>query len=303
MNNQQEIRTYRAAQKDPLHPHYSTFPVGNVVVGNELVVIAGPCSVEGEMQLMRSACMVKEAGAQMLRGGVVKWRSNPYSEWQGIGAESFEALQRGLSLMVRAGKEFNLPTVVEILDPTMVEVYEDVGINCLQIGEPNSRNMTLLNRLRHTTLPVLHKRGNSLGCEEFLLWTERMMTKGKENIIICERGVRGPNQQHTRFTLDVTAIAAFHQELSSLPVAVDPSHACGRRDLVLAATLAGIMAGASIILVEAHPNPLEARTDKDQALFPEQLRCLIAAAKETWNLRQGIRWPLSATLEGEYPIT
>jgi 3-deoxy-7-phosphoheptulonate synthase len=194
-----------------------------------------------------------------------------------------------------------LPTVVEILDPTDVPVYEDAGVDCFQIGEPNSKNQALLNRLRTTKLPVIHKRGNSLDAEAYLLWVERIMSGGKENVILCERGIASQNR-YTRNTLDVGSIAAFRYQLSALPVAVDASHATGIRDLVHPATLAGVMAGASVVLVEAHPNPLIAKSDGFQGLFPEQLKALVAAAKAAWALRRDLdrSYLASAAIEREY---
>lgn len=277
----------RVAQKGAADaPIYRTVNVGNVVCGgDDLVIISGPCSVESERQIMETAQMVKEAGCQALRGGVVKYRSSPYSGWEGLGASDAEALKKGLGLIVKAGRAFGLPTVVEILDAADVSIYEDEGIDCIQIGEPNSKNQALLNRLRTTALPVIHKRGNSLDTEAYLLWVERMMTAGKENVILCERGIMSANR-YTRNTLDVGSIAAFRYQLSGLPVAVDASHATGIRDLVQPATLSGIMAGASIVLVEAHPNPLIAKSDGFQGLFREQLESLVRAARATWNLRR-----------------
>jgi 3-deoxy-7-phosphoheptulonate synthase len=293
----------RVAQKGaPDNPIYNTVQIGDVACGGaDLVFISGPCSVESERQIMDAARMVKEAGCQALRGGVVKYRSSPYSGWEGLGASDAEALRRGLDLIVRAGREFGLPTVVEILDAADVERYEDAGVDCLQIGEPNSKNQALLNRLRTTRLPVIHKRGNSLDTEAYLLWVERMMVGGKENVILCERGVASVNR-YTRNTLDVGSIAAFRYQLSCLPVAVDASHGTGVRDLVHPATLAGIMAGASVVLVEAHPNPLIAKSDGHQGLFEEQLVDLVRAARETWRLRQELdrQYRTSADLEKGY---
>ena len=293
----------RAAQKGVLgNLIHHTVRIGNVEVGgDELTVIAGPCSVESEAQIMEAARIVKEAGAQALRGGVVKYRSSPYSGWEGIGSSSGEALRNGLKLIVQAGKEFGLPTVVEVLDPHDVSIYEEMGVDCLQVGEPNSKNQALLNRLRDTPLPVIHKRGNSLDIEAYLLWVERVMAAGKENVILCERGIVGPNK-YTRNTLDLGGIAAFHYQLSCLPVAIDASHGTGIRDLVHPMTLAGIMAGASVVLVEAHPNPLIAKSDGFQGLFPEQLRRLVRACEAVWEVRQRLE-PLympSALVEREY---
>jgi 3-deoxy-7-phosphoheptulonate synthase len=293
----------RAAQKGtPGRPIYQTVKIGDVVCGgDDLVFVAGPCSVESEAQIMEAARMVKEAGAQALRGGVVKYRSSPYSGWEGLGATDTESLRKGLALIVKAGRALGLPTVVEILDPADVPVYEDAGVDCFQIGEPNSKNQALLNRLRATPLPVIHKRGNSLDTEAYLLWVERIMSGGKENVILCERGILSANR-YTRNTLDCGSIAAFRYQLSGLPVAVDASHATGVRDLVHPATLAGVMAGASVVLVEAHPNPLIAKSDGFQGLFPEQLRALVAAARETWELRRRLdrSYVSTVAVEKEY---
>jgi 3-deoxy-7-phosphoheptulonate synthase len=293
----------RAAQKGtPDRPIYQTVRIGRVVCGgDDLVFISGPCSVESEAQIMEAARLVKEAGGDALRGGVVKYRSSPYSGWEGLGASDTESLRKGLQMIVKAGRAFGLPTVVEILDPGDVPLYEDTGIDCLQVGEPNSKNQSLLNRLRTSALPVIHKRGNSLDTEAYLLWVERMMTGGKENVILCERGIASANR-YTRNTLDVGSIAAFRYQLSGLPVAVDASHGTGIRDLVHPATLAGIMAGASVVLVEAHPNPLVAKSDGFQGLFPEQLRELVRAAREAWRLRRELdrAYLASAALEKDY---
>ncbi|MGE0823916.1 MAG: 3-deoxy-7-phosphoheptulonate synthase [Candidatus Binatia bacterium] len=276
--------------------------IGEVMVGgDELTVIAGPCSVESEVQIMEAARLVKEAGAKALRGGVVKYRSSPYSGWEGIGASSEEALRNGLKLIVKAGRAFRLPTVVEVLDANDVSLYEDLGVDCIQVGEPNAKNQALLNRLRDTALPVIHKRGNALDTEAYLLWVERVMSAGKENVILCERGIVSANK-YTRNTLDLGSIAAFHYQLSCLPVAVDASHGTGIRDLVHPMTLAGIMAGASVVLVETHPNPLIAKSDGFQGLFPEQFSRLVTACEQVWDLRKRIA-PLyipSALIEREY---
>ena len=293
----------RVAQKgDPIHPIRSTVNIGKVVCGgDDVTVIGGPCSVESERQVMEAAAMVQKAGGKCLRGGVVKYRSSPYSGWEGLGSSDRESLRRGLDLIVKAGRAFDLPTVVEILDQTDVPLYEDAGVDCLQVGEPNSKNQALLNRLRSTPLPVIHKRGNSLDTEAYLLWVERIMVEGKENVILCERGITSCTR-YTRNTLDIGSVAAFHYQLSCLPVAVDASHGTGIRDLVHPVTLAGIMAGASVVLVEAHPNPLIAKSDGFQGLFPEQFEALVKAVQEVWKLRRRIEelYAPSAALEQRY---
>ena len=295
----------RVAQKgDPGNLIHQTVKIGNVEVGGEeLTVIGGPCSVESEAQIMEVARYVKATGGKALRGGVVKYRSSPYSGWEGIGSSSEEALRNGLKLIVKAGKEFGLPTVVEVLDANDVTIYEDMGVDCIQVGEPNSKNQALLNRLRDTPLPVIHKRGNSLDIEAYLLWVERVMSGGKENVILCERGIVSANK-YTRNTLDLGGIAAFHYQLSCLPVAVDASHGTGLRDLVHPMTLAGIMAGASVVLVETHPNPLIAKSDGFQGLFPEQFAHLVSACEQVWDLRKRLE-PLyvpTALLERAYEV-
>ena len=293
----------RAAQKgSPGNLIHQSVRIGNLEVGGDtLTIIGGPCSVESEPQIMEAARVVKEAGGHALRGGVVKYRSSPYSGWEGIGSSSGEALCNGLKLIVKAGKEFNLPTVVEVLDQNDVTLYEDIGIDCIQVGEPNSKNQALLNRLRDTPLPVIHKRGNSLDIEAYLLWVERVMATGKENVILCERGITSANK-YTRNTLDLGGIAAFYYQLSCLPVAVDASHGTGLRDLVHPLTLAGVMAGASVVLVETHPNPLIAKSDGFQGLFPEQFAHLVTACEQVWELRRRVE-PLytpTAMWEQEY---
>lgn len=293
----------RAAQKgSPGQPVYQRVRIGAVECGGQdLVVIAGPCSVESERQIMEAAELIKAAGAKALRGGVVKYRSTPYSGWEGLGATDADSLRKGLNLIVKAGRASELPTVVEILDPGDVPIYEDAGVDCLQVGEPNSKNQALLNRLRMTPLPVIHKRGNSLDTEAYLLWVERIMSTGKENVILCERGIASCNR-YTRNTLDLGSIGAFHYQLSGLPVAIDASHGTGIRDLVHPLTLAGILAGASVVLVEAHPNPLIAKSDGFQGLFPEQLTALIAACERVWDLRLSLdqTYIPSALLEEKY---
>ncbi len=293
----------RAAQKgSPGHRIHQSVQIGQVVCGgDDLVVIAGPCSVESETQIMEAARLVKDAGCQALRGGVVKYRSSPYSGWEGLGSSGEESLRKGLRLIVKAAREFALPVVVEILDAADVPLYEDAGVDCLQIGEPNSKNQALLNRLRTTPLPIIHKRGNSLDTEAYLLWVERVLSTGKENVILCERGITTCNR-YTRNTLDLGSVAAFHYQLSGLPVAVDASHGTGIRDLVHPLTLAGVMAGASVVLVESHPNPLIAKSDGFQGLFPEQLIALVRAANGVWRLRREIdrSYLPSAALEEAY---
>jgi 3-deoxy-7-phosphoheptulonate synthase len=293
----------RVAQKgSPGHLVHQRVAIASVMCGGpDLAVIGGPCSVESEAQIMEAARIVKAAGCNALRGGVVKYRSSPYSGWEGLGAEDERSLRKALDFIVKAGRAYELPTVVEILDPGDLPLYEDTGIDCLQIGEPNSKNQALLNRLRTTPLPVIHKRGNSLDTEAYLLWVERVLSLGKENVILCERGITTCNR-YTRNTLDLGSVAAFHYQLSGLPIAVDASHGTGIRDLVHPMTLAGIMAGASVVLVEAHPNPLIAKSDGFQSLFAEQLKALVQACRQVYGLRLELdrTYVSSASIEEGY---
>ena len=209
--------------------------------------------------------------------------------------------QRVRSLLERHGPQALLRHFTAILDHAAIPLYEDVGVDCLQIGEPNSRNTVLLNALRNSDLPVIHKRGNAVDCEDYLLWVERMMTCGKENIVLCERGIGSANK-YTRNTLDLGSVAAFHYQLTGLPVAVDASHGCGVRDLVHPLTVASVFAGASVLLLEAHPNPLIAKSDGFQALFPEQLANLVQAAQQAHKLRKDMEhlYVPSRVLESDY---
>lgn len=276
--------------------------IGDVTVGGgRPVVVAGPCSVESEAQFRESARQVKQAGADILRGGVWKYRSSPYSGWEGIGAGGFRKLAEGLKLSARVAREFGMPLVVEIISVETVSLYEDCGVDAIQIGEPNSRNTALLNRLRETPLPVIHKRGNNLDVEAYLLWVERMMTGGKRNIILCERGVQSANK-YTRNTLDIGGIAALRHQLSCLPVMIDASHGTGIRDLVFPTTMAGIAAGAAGAMVEVHPNPLIAKSDGKQSLFIEQFESLVRGVHEAWKTTEALRdlHVKSATIEPRY---
>lgn len=280
------LQAKRAARKAA--DHQVMFDIGNVTVGDGLVIMAGPCSAESERQLMAAALAARESGADLFRAGVHKYRSGAYSGWEGIAQEGTPEFEPALRLVVKAAHEYDLSAVVEIQDPSSVTLFEDCGVGAVQIGEPNCRNTMLLNRLRDSELPVVHKRGRDTDVLEFLGWTERMMTGGKTNIIVLERGVRGPNQpKTTRNTLDLGSIALL-RKVSCLPVGADPSHGTGNRDLVLPMGMAAVAAGANVIQVEMHPAPLIAKSDGFQQLFSEQLPGFVAAChaiyKKTWQL-------------------
>jgi 3-deoxy-7-phosphoheptulonate synthase len=232
---------------------------GRRVGGDNFSLIAGPCTVESRDQLMTAARAVSDAGGSMLRGGAYKPRSSPYS-FQGLG-------QEGLRLLAEAKAETGLPIVTELMDARDVEAIVEVA-DVIQIGARNMQNYPLLAELGRTGLPVLLKRGLSATLEELLMAAEYVLKEGNPNVMLCERGIRTFETAY-RFTLDITAVPML-RELSHLPVIVDPSHAPGRRDLVLPLSLAAAAAGADGIIVEVHPNPEEAICDGPQQLYADQ---------------------------------
>ncbi|GGP18896.1 3-deoxy-7-phosphoheptulonate synthase [Thermocladium modestius] len=236
----------------------SVVRVGGVEVGGgDLVVAAGPCAVEGEDQLRAAAAAVKAAGAKLLRGGAFKPRTSPYS-FQGLG-------ERGLELLRKVGGELGLPVVSEVTDPRQVEAAYKY-VDAFQVGARNAQNFELLRALGETDKPVILKRGFGETVEEWLSAADYVLLGGNENVILCERGIR--TFDHTlRFTLDVGAVAAV-KRLSHLPVCVDPSHPAGRREYVEPLALAGVAAGADMLLVEVHPDPGRALSDSEQQLTP-----------------------------------
>ena len=238
-----------------------------VIGGQEIVVIAGPCSVEGREMLHETAYAVKAAGARMLRGGAFKPRSSPYA-FQGLG-------EPALKMLAEVRAETGLPIVTEALDPRHVEMvaqYADV----LQIGARNMQNYALLNEVGRTQRPVLLKRGLSGTITELLMSAEYIMAQGNSNVILCERGIR-TYETATRNTLDVAAIPVLKRE-THLPVFVDPSHAGGRASLVAPLAMAAIAAGADGLIIEVHPSPATARSDGDQSLEPSAFAALMKQA-------------------------
>lgn len=229
-------------------------------------VIAGPCAVEGEHQMMTAAEIVREGGASMLRGGAFKPRTSPYS-FQGLGAE-------GLRLLERAGKAAGLPTVTEVLDPADVGLVAE-HVDMLQVGARNMQNFRLLQAVGRSERPVLLKRGPAATVEEWLLAAEYVLDQGNPRVVLCERGIRS-FETSTRNTLDLASVAVV-KALSHLPVVVDPSHAAGRRDLVLPLGLAGLGVGADGLMVEVHPRPDEALSDGPQQLDRDQFLRLMEA--------------------------
>lgn len=251
------------------HPEDSVIKVGDVLVGGkDIVLIAGPCSVESEGQISSIAEEVKSAGAKMLRGGAYKPRTSPYS-FQGLELE-------GLELLCKAKEKTGLPIVTEIMSPKLVEVFEE-KVDVIQVGARNMQNFDLLKELGKSTKTILLKRGLSSTIEEWLMSAEYIMAGGNNNIILCERGIR-TFETFTRNTLDISAIQAV-KRLSHLPVMVDPSHASGLSWMVESLSLAAIAAGADGMLIEVHNNPRCALCDGPQSVTPQEFAGLAQKLK------------------------
>ena len=245
------------------------FANGLVVGGDEIVVMAGPCSVESRDQIRLSAQQVAAAGCQFLRGGAFKPRSSPYS-FQGMGVE-------GLKIMREAADEYGLLVITEVMEISQIEPMLEY-IDCFQVGARNMQNFNLLRELGHVRKPVCLKRGIAATIEEVLLSAEYILSGGNYDLMLCERGIR-TFETYTRNTMDVSAIPVL-KKLSHLPVVADPSHGVGKRDLVPPMALASVAAGADGLLMEMHPNPDKAMSDGAQSLYPEQLKELVAKLRQ-----------------------
>ena len=241
------------------HPEDTIIDIrGNKIGGNNLGVIAGPCSVESEEQIIKVAKAVKEAGAHFLRGGAFKPRTSPYA---------FDGLKKeGIRLLTLAREETGLPIVTELMDPRDIEFFDEVDV--IQIGARNMQNFRLLTEVGKLKKPVILKRGISATIEEWLLAAEYIAAAGNKEIILCERGIR-TYETMTRNTMDLSAIPLIKQ-LSHLPVISDPSHGTGRWDLVEPMAKASIAAGADGLIIEVHNNPQEALSDGAQSLKPQR---------------------------------
>lgn len=238
--------------------------VGDVLIGHDLVVIAGPCSVETEEQTIETALAVKAAGANMLRGGAFKPRTSPYS-FQGTGL-------KGLKILADARERTGLPIVTEVIDPRDVSWVAEFA-DVLQIGTRNMQNFSLLKEVGQTNRPVLLKRGMYSTLEEWLNCAEYILSEGNPNVILCERGIR-TFEKYTRNTLDLSAVPAI-KELTHLPIIIDPTHSTGRLSLIGAMSMAAVAAGTDGLIIEVHCNPQEALCDADQALTPEMFSDLM----------------------------
>ena len=232
--------------------------------GDEVIVMAGPCSAETEEQVEASAAAVAKAGAKMLRGGAFKPRSSPYS-FQGLGED-------GLKLLRGASDRHNLKLVSEVMDISQLELLIRY-VDMLQVGARNMQNFTLLRELGKTRTPILLKRGISATIEEWLLSAEYVLSGGNTDVVLCERGIR-TFESYTRNTLDISAIPVV-QKLSHLPIIVDPSHGTGLRDKVAPMARAAVAAGADGLIIEVHPDPDHALSDGAQSMFPDQFNRLM----------------------------
>ena len=241
------------------HPQDSIVEVGSARIGGGyFAMIAGPCSVESEEQIIEVAQAVKASGATMLRGGAFKPRTSPYA-FQGMKGE-------GIRLLLKAKEATGLPIVTELMTISTLDLFADVDV--IQVGARNMQNFDLLKELGKTRKPILLKRGLANTIQELLMSAEYIMSEGNENVILCERGIR-TFETATRNTLDLSAVAVLHN-LSHLPVVVDPSHATGKADLVVPMACAAAAAGADGIMVEVHNNPACALCDGAQSLTPPQ---------------------------------
>jgi 3-deoxy-7-phosphoheptulonate synthase len=241
---------------------------GVVFGGTDIPIIAGPCSVESEQQIVRSAQLVKDAGGSALRGGAFKPRSSPYS-FQGLG-------KKGLEMLALARRETGLPIVTEALDEEGAHLVAEIA-DCIQIGARNMQNYSLLRAVGRIRKPVLLKRGMAATITDLLMSAEYLLAEGNTQVILCERGIRSFDNA-TRNLFDLTAIPLV-QKLSHLPIVGDPSHGTGLRDKVIPMGRAAIAAGADGLIVEMHPEPDKALSDGGQSLYPEQLQRLVREAR------------------------
>jgi 3-deoxy-7-phosphoheptulonate synthase len=255
------LAPYKLVSRE-LHPHDTIVSIGKASLGgSRFGLIAGPCAVENEAQLLESARAAKAAGAHMLRGGAYKPRTSPYS-FQGLGPEA-------LALLEEVGAELNMPVVTEVIESADVELVARHA-DAIQIGARNMQNFALLRAVGEAGKPVILKRGMSARIEDLLLAAEYIVASGNEQVVLCERGIR-TFEDATRNTLDLSAVPLLKAR-SHLPVIVDPSHGTGLRELVTPMALAAAAAGADGLMIEVHCDPPAALSDGRQSLFPEQMK-------------------------------
>jgi 3-deoxy-7-phosphoheptulonate synthase len=263
------LQPYKLASKE-VKKERSIIRVTDTVAigGKEIIVMAGPCSVEGEEQIIETALAVRDAGAQMLRGGAFKPRTSPYS-FQGLEEE-------GLKLLAKAREASGLPFVTEVINPETVELVAEYA-DMLQIGARNAQNFALLKRVGQIGKPVLLKRGMSMTIQEFLMSAEYIMSEGNQSVILCERGIR-TFETATRNTLDLSAIPVL-REKTHLPIVADPSHGTGNYHYVAAMAYAAVAAGADGLMIEVHSDPEHASSDGPQSLKPSKFAKMMEKLK------------------------
>ena len=273
------LKPYKLASRESREGN-TIIRIGDLEIGGpECIVMAGPCSIESEEQLMESAYICRKGGAQILRGGAFKPRTSPYS-FQGLEEE-------GLQLLVKVREKTGLPVVTEVLNTADVAMVEDHA-DILQIGARNVQNFALLKKVGHARKPVLLKRGMMTTIEELLMSAEYILSCGNDRVILCERGIR-TFETATRNTLDISAVPVL-KELTHLPVIVDPSHAAGHWKYVLPLARAAVAVGADGLLIEVHPEPENALSDGIQSLRPEKFYQLMEEVRTLGNtMRMEIR--------------
>jgi len=263
------LQPYKLASKE-VKKEASTVRISDDVVigGDRMIMMAGPCSVESEQQIIESALAVKKAGAHVLRGGAFKPRTSPYS-FQGLEEE-------GLKLLAKARDLTGLPFVTEVINPETAELVAEYA-DILQIGARNSQNFALLKKVGQLKKPVLLKRGMSMTIQEFLMSAEYIMSEGNQGVILCERGIR-TFETATRNTLDLSAIPVL-KEKTHLPIVIDPSHGTGNHHYVAPMCYAAVAAGADGLIVEVHPDPEHASSDGPQSLKPAKFEAMMEKLK------------------------
>lgn len=275
------MKPYKLASRE-FHEDDSVVEIGGAgktpsvkIGGSHAACIAGPCAVENEEMLYKIARHVRDGGATVLRGGVYKPRTSPYS-FQGLGLQA-------LKWMRACGDELGMPICVEVMDTRQVADMEPY-VDCFQIGARNMQNFDLLREVGKTRRAVLLKRGLAATVKDWLLSAEYVLSQGNRKVMLCERGIK-TFEDSSRYTLDITSLPVSKQ-LSHLPIVVDPSHCCGRRDWVPAVAKAGMAAGADGVIIEVHYNPAEAQCDGPQALLPDVFKTLMAQLKLIANLEK-----------------
>ncbi len=269
------LKPFKLASKE-MRKDKTLVKVGKNVIGSsQFVVMAGPCSVETREQILKSAEIVKAAGAQMLRGGAFKPRTSPYS-FQGLEEE-------GLKLLAEAREKTGLPFITEVITPTDVALVAEYA-DMLQIGARNMQNFALLKEVGKIRKPILLKRGMSNTLKELLMSAEYIMSQGNYDVVLCERGIR-TFEDYTRNTCDLSAVPAL-KEMSHLPVIVDPSHGTGVRSLITPLSKAAVAVGADGLIIEVHPKPEEAYSDGAQSLMPKQFEKLMEEVRKYLPLEE-----------------